>query len=173
NALTDKAVAFKQGRTQHQDLNNEITGLKSRRTNIDQAQIAMRQAISAALDVPEADMPFAGELIQVRAEGKDWEGAAERLLRNFGLSLLVPDRHYVRVAEWVDRTHLYGRLVYFRVRETGQSPALSLHPNSLVHKLSLKPDTPFYGWLEREVHHRFDLACCSTQEEFRRENKAI
>ena len=61
-------------------------------------------------------MPFAGELIQVREDEKDWEGAAERLLRNFGLSLLVPDRHYARVADWVDRTHLRGRLVYFRVR---------------------------------------------------------
>ena len=58
---------------------------------------------------------FAGELLQVRAEEREWEGAIERLLHNFGLSLLVRDVHYSRVAEWVDRTHLGGRLVYFRV----------------------------------------------------------
>ena len=51
-------------------------------------------------------MPFAGELIQVRDEERDWEGAAERLLRGFGLSLLVPDAHYAAVGDWVDRTHL-------------------------------------------------------------------
>ena len=39
---------------------------------------------------------------------QDWEGAAERLLHNFGLSLLVPDTHYQRVSDWVDRTHLRG-----------------------------------------------------------------
>ncbi len=61
-------------------------------------------------------MPFAGELIQVRDEERDWEGAAERLLRSFGLSLLVPDAHYKAVADWVDRSHLRGRLVYFHVR---------------------------------------------------------
>ena len=51
----------------------------------------MRSALCAALDLPEDDMPFAGELLQVREDERDWEGAAERLLRNFGLSLLVPD----------------------------------------------------------------------------------
>src|SRR5262249_46060743 len=101
-------------------------------------------------------------------------GAAERLLRNFGLSLLVPDRHYAIVADFVDRTHLAGRLVYFRVRDGGHNvPMPSVHPNSLVHKLALKADSPFYHWLDREVAHRFDVACCTTQEQFRRESRAI
>jgi uncharacterized protein YPO0396 len=173
NELTDKGVAFKQGVAEREELEREITGLKKRRTNIDQAQISMRQTISAALDVPESEMPFAGELIQVRDNEKDWEGAAERLLRNFGLSLLVPDGHYARVADWVDRTHLRGRIVYFRVRNSFQAALPPVHANSLVHKLAIKPDTPFYSWLEREVAHRFDVACCSTQEEFRRESRAI
>ncbi len=38
-------------------------------------------------------MPFAGELIQVREEEREWEGAAERMMRGFGLSLLVPEAH--------------------------------------------------------------------------------
>jgi uncharacterized protein YPO0396 len=148
-------------------------GLKTRRTNIDQAQVSMRQAICAALSVNESEMPFSGELIQVRETERDWEGVAERLLRNFGLSLLVPDRHYSRVANWVDCTHLSGRLVYFRVRDSLSSTLPSLHPNSLVRKLVIKPNTPFYSWLEREVAQRFDLACCNTQEEFRREGRAV
>jgi uncharacterized protein YPO0396 len=37
----------------------------------------------------------------------------------------------------------------------------------------VKPDSPFYGWLEREVAQRFDLACCSGQDQFRREARAI
>ncbi|HDR46737.1 MAG TPA: ATP-dependent exonuclease SbcCD, C subunit-like protein, partial [Geoalkalibacter subterraneus] len=115
----------------------------------------------------------AGELLQVREDERDWEGAAERLLRNFGLSLLVPDQHYPRVAEWVDATHLRGRLVYFRVRERAPAELPSLHPQSLARKILVKPDSSFYDWLEREVAHRFDLACCTTQEQFRRETKAI
>ena len=118
-------------------------------------------------------MPFAGELLQVRDDERDWEGAAERLLRNFGLSLLVPDEHYAQVAEWVDSTHLRGRLVYFRVRQSSRGELPDLHRDSLVRKLAIKPDSPFYDWLERELAHRFDVACCATQEQFRRETRAI
>jgi uncharacterized protein YPO0396 len=42
-----------------------------------------------------------------------------------------------------------------------------------VRKLQVKPDSPFYDWLEREVAHRFDLACCENQDQFRRETRAI
>jgi uncharacterized protein YPO0396 len=173
NALNEAGVAFAQQRREHEALAAEIKSLKARRSNIDDRQIAMRAALCAALNLPESDMPFAGELIQVREDEKDWEGAAERLLRNFGLSLLVPEAHYARVAEWVDRTHLKGRLVYFRVRAGGRGEMPALHPDSLARKLALKPDSPFYDWLEREIAQRFDVACCATQEQFRRETKAI
>ena len=63
-------------------------------------------ALCQALALSEGEMPFAGELLQVRADERDWEGAAERLLRNFGLSLLVPDADYAQVADWVDKTCL-------------------------------------------------------------------
>jgi uncharacterized protein YPO0396 len=118
-------------------------------------------------------MPFAGELLQVHDDERDWEGAAERLLRNFGLSLLVPDQHYPKVADWVDRTHLRGRLVYFRIRSGSRGELPNLHRDSLVRKLIIKPDSPCYDWLERELAHRFDVACCATQEQFRRETRAI
>ena len=164
---------FRQGRLEHETLSAEIASLKARKNNIDERQVAMRAALCAALGVPEAEMPFAGELIQVREEEKAWEGAAERLLHGFGLSLLVPDEHYVRVAAWVDETNLKGRLVYFRVRSVPRSDGGSLHRDSLVRKLAIRPDSPFYDWLERELAQRFDVACCATQEQFRRETRAI
>lgn len=173
NALTEHGVTLRQGKLEHNQLTLEIDSLKRRRSNIDDTQIQIRAAMCAALSLNVEDMPFAGELIQVREDERDWEGAAERLLRGFGLSLLVPDAHYKAVAEWVDCNHLRGRLVYFhvRTRKTGELP--DLHLDSLVRKLALKPDSPHYDWLERELAHRFDVACCATQEQFRRETRAI
>jgi uncharacterized protein YPO0396 len=180
NELNELGVAFAQGRKEHEELAAEISGLKARRSNIDGQQIAMRAALCEALRLREADMPYAGELIQVRDDERDWEGAAERLLRGFALSLIVPDEHYAQVSEWVDRTHLKGRLVYFRVRSAGRrfgtdtrGELPTLHPDSLVRKLVVKPDSAFYGWLERELAHRFDLACCTSQDQFRREARGI
>lgn len=173
NDLNEAGVFFAQGRAEYDQLKNEINGLKARVSNVDEKQIAMRRSVCRALSLAEEEMPFAGELLQVREDERDWEGAVERLLHGFGLSLLVPDRYYARVAEWVDRTHLRGRLVYFRVREGGRGELPSLHPDSLVGKLQVKPDSPFYDWIEREVAYRFDLACCMSQEQFRREARAI
>lgn len=173
NSLTEHGVTLRQGKQEHDQLGAEIDSLKRRRSNIDDQQIQIRSALCAALRLNVDDMPFTGELIQVRDDEHDWEGAAERLLHGFGLALLVPDAHYKAVAEWVDSSHLRGRLVYFQVRprKAGELPAL--HRDSLVRKLSIKPDTPHYDWLERELAHRFDVACCATQEQFRREARAI
>jgi uncharacterized protein YPO0396 len=173
NERNEAEVSFLQWRQEHDALTAEIKSLRSRRSNIPAEQVAMRAVISAALNLPESEMPFAGELIQVREEEREWEGAAERLLRNFALSLLVPDTHYAKAAAWVDRTHLKGRLVYFRVRPSARADLPGISRDSLVRKLAIKPDSPFYAWLEREVSHRFDVACCATQEQFRRETRAI
>ena len=173
NDLTEHGVSLRQGKQEHDTLAAEIDSLKTRRNNIPAEQIAMRTALCDALGLREADLCFAGELIQVRDDERDWEGAAERLLRNFGLSLLVSDEHYAAVTEWVDRTHLKGRLVYFRVRPGTRRERAELHRDSLARKLSVKPDSPFYDWLELELANRFNVVCCATQEQFRRETRAV
>jgi uncharacterized protein YPO0396 len=169
----EQDYAFRKAREEHTALLAEIDSLSRRRSNIEAAQIRIREAICSALGIAEDELPFAGELIQVREDERDWEGAAERLMRNFGLSLLVPEAHYRAVSEWVDRQHLGGRLVYFHVRAPKSAPASSLHPQSLVRKLAIKPDTPHYEWLEQALRARFDVACCEDAEQFRREARAL
>ena len=173
NREREKDFAFRKGREEHTALSDEIDSLARRKSNIPAAQVLIRDALCAALAIAEDELPFAGELIQVREDARDWEGAAERLLRGFGLSLLVPDAHYQAVASWVNRQHLGARLVYFHVRARKSAPDAALHPQSLVRKLVIKPDSPHYEWLEQELRNRFDFACCDTDEQFRREARAI
>ncbi len=174
NAATELGVTLRQGRQEHALRADELRSLQARKSNIPADQVALRTALCAALDIGETELPFAGELVQVREEERDWEGAAERLLRNFGLSLLVPDAHYAAVTDWVDRTHLRGRLVYYRVRaRPGHGELPAQNADSLARKLAIKPDSPHYDWLEHELARRFDVACCTTAEQFRRETRAI
>jgi len=171
--ITDQAVELRKHQTEQKSLSEEIESLKKRRSNIPGLQISIRNALCSSLAIEETQVPFVGELIQVRESEKVWEGAIERLLHNFGLSLLVPDKLYAKVAEWVDKTDLHGRIVYFRVKEEVVGVASELHPDSLVKKLEIKADSEFYGWLERELGKRFDYACCENIERFRREHQAI
>jgi len=173
NELTEHGVTLRQGKQGHDVLTAEITSLKARFSNIPSEQVAIRAAICTAIGVVPEALPFAGELLQVRETERGWEGAIERLLHNFGLSLLIPDEHYAAVAAWVDGTHLRGRLVYFRVREAARGEIRATHRDSVVRKLAIKTDSSFYNWIERELSARFDVACCATQEQFRRETRAI
>ncbi|MDZ4188071.1 MAG: ATP-binding protein [Hydrogenophaga sp.] len=175
NTLTELSVEMAQGRQERNSLQDEIHSLRARRSNMAAQHIALRAALCAALGLREDSMPFAGELLQVHDDARDWEGAAERLLHSFALSLLVPEVHYARVAQWVDDTHLKGRLVYFRVRDPARSerPAQPAPAHALARKIATKPDSPFYAWLENEVARRFDHACCTTPEQFRAEPRAI
>ena len=173
NREREEDFAFRKGREEHATLSEEIDSLQRRRSNIDTAQIRIRDALCSALAIGEDELPFAGELIQVREDERDWEGAAERLLRGFGLALLVPEAHYKAVVDWVDRQHLGARLVYFHVRPRKAAHGAALHPQSLVSKLLIKPDSPHCEWLGQELRSRFDVACCDTGEQFRREARAI
>ena len=173
NQLTEHAVDLRQGKLGHDELTREIQSLKARRSNIPADPVRLRAALCEAVGLPEAALPFAGELLQVHADAREWEGAAERLLHGFGLSLLVPDARYGQVAQWVDQTHLKGRLVYFRGRPGARGEPPATRADALARKLQIKPDSVYYDWLEREVAQRFDVACCTTHEQFLREPRAI
>jgi uncharacterized protein YPO0396 len=159
-------------REAHRDLTTEIESLKRRRSNLPAPMIALREQLSAATGIEPDEMPFAGELIEVRPGAGDWEGAAERLLHSFALNLLVPTRHYEAVSAWAEG-HIGARLVYYRVPEDVAPRRERRNPQALSEKLRLKSDTPLYSWLQREVDRRFDHICCASLEQFRRESKAI
>jgi uncharacterized protein YPO0396 len=98
NQLTDVVVEDRDLRAEAGDLNAELLSLRSRRNNIPTERLRLRDWLCREIGVAEDGLPFAGELIQIRPEWPAWEGAAERLLRGFALSLLVPDEHYRAVA---------------------------------------------------------------------------
>ncbi|HMA64435.1 MAG: ATP-binding protein [Fibrobacterota bacterium] len=174
NRRTESEVAFRTERDKHSELVKELESLKTRRSNIDSRQIEIRKSMCTALGIGDNEVPFVGELLQVRPEDTQWEGAIERLLRNFGLSLLVPERLYAQVTDWVEKTSLRGRIVYFKVPDKHQdNETVNLHSDSLVYKVSIKPESEFYTWVDTEIRKRFDYVCCLTMDHFRREKQAI
>lgn len=174
NKLVELGVDLREWRAKSTELNAELLSLRNRRSNIPRKSLDLRDQLCAELDVDETVLPFAGELIQVRSAFGEWEGAAERLLHGFALSMLVPSEHYTAVSNWINGRHLGTRLVYFRVPERlgqqGHEPNIT--ERSLFSKLEIK-DSPFYAWLERELTHRADYECVVDMDAFRRAPKAI
>ncbi|WP_083266461.1 ATP-binding protein [Arthrobacter sp. U41] len=149
----------------------ELTSLQSRPNLLPRPQLELRRRLSDGTGIPENALPYAGELLRVRDGEAEWEGAAERTLHGFALSLLVPAEHYQAVSKWVDTNNLRGRLVYLKIGESyAPRPA---EPGTLAAKIAIKHGTPFRDFLLDELGSRFDYFCCENLDDFRRYPKAL
>ncbi len=157
------------------DLANELRSLRSRKSQIPAQNLEIRDRLTQALNLESSEIPFIGELLQIRSEEKAWEGAIERLLRSFGLCLLVPQAHYQAVNTYVDRKRLKGRLVYYRVTSTDVNPTQrAFEPGRVPHKLCIKQDNKtFTQWLRDRLTKQYNYVCCEAMGQFQREMKAI
>lgn len=158
----------------------ELVSLKSRKNQIPLEILNIREQLAMDLEIKEDEIPFAGELLKVNDDEKDWEGALERLLRGFGVSMLVPERYYRQISQYVNERKLKDnknrgmRFEYFKVPHNFKQNNFQndVDTDSVVNKIDIKPDTPFEEWLEAELQKRFDLKCVSL-EEFQKQSDVI
>lgn len=171
--LKNKLVVEKEDATRElARIQTELASLaRLGKSNIPSLLTDIRQLMAQELKLLESDLPFAGELIDVKATEKDWQGAIERVLRGFALSMLVDEDHYQAVSGYVDRTFLKGRLVYIRTLPQS-APAQAPKPNSVVQKVVVA-DGPFRQWINSELRPRFDLECYETADELRARTSGI
>jgi uncharacterized protein YPO0396 len=172
NQRSEADAAFRELRKEHRVLTDEIESIRHRPSNIPREQVLLRARLAAEFGADAEQLPFAGELLAVRDEFAPWEGAIERVLRSFALSLLVADELYPRVSAWIDQNALGTRLVYFRVRPV-EGRRAETQPDSLVDRVVVKTDGAHRDWLRAELARRFDYVCCDTLERFRRERQAL
>lgn len=158
---------------QYNDIDRELQSLRQRPSNIPARILNMRKAMCSALELDENKLPFVGELVEVKEEESYWEGAIERVLHNFGLSILVDDELYGVVSEYVNGTNLKGRLVYYRMKQQEKPVLLEDEEKLLIKKIRIKPDAPCYSWLETELASRFDYVCCEDIADFRHFPRAV
>ncbi|MCC2624292.1 MAG: hypothetical protein K0R14_165 [Burkholderiales bacterium] len=151
---------------------SELNSLKLRTSNIPAKMLKIREELTQTLNLDIELIPFVGELIQVSPNEKEWEGAIERVLHNFGLSLLVADEYYEMISKYVEKTNLRGKLVYYRVK-SDTADIKDIDPRSLWHKLLIKPDNRFYSWINEQIQKRFNYICCDNLDDFRRNSIAM
>lgn len=157
------------------ELEEDLEFLKNRNSQIDPRFLRMRNQIAEDLELDATDIPFVGELIQVRSDESDWQGAIERRLHDFGLSILVKEEDFTRIRDYVNDTDLKNKIVYLRTLPHKKTNSYEIKENSLINKIEIKDDIDvhFFDWLEAELRLRHNLVCCESMEEFNREEYAI
>lgn len=151
----------------------ELNSLLSRKTQIPEINLKLRSQITAALNLNNDDLPFAGELIRVKENETKWEGAIERILHNFALSLLVDEGIYRSVSTFINSTDLKGRIVFYKIANEKRKFRESFQRTSLINKIEIRNESRFKEWLLAEVCDKFNYECCDSLEDFFRHPYAL
>ncbi|MCF6309867.1 MAG: hypothetical protein L3J19_05270 [Sulfurimonas sp.] len=154
------------------ELQAELAYLKNHHSNIPHKISKIRDNMAKELDLSADKLPFVGELLEV--QDKNWEGAIERVLHSFALSLLVDSEYYDKVSEYVERTNLKGKLVYLKVqKEKNRDRFVEILPSSLLNKINIKSTSSLYDPLKSMLDERFNIPCVENMSDFRKYKKAL
>ena len=159
-------------RQREKEIGGELDNLRHSRTNISRDLAEARARVCQATGLTKSQLPYAAELLEVRAEYQEWTGAIERVLRPFARVMLVPAAHTLKVSATVDALHLGTLLRFESVPLRADSPGRARAANSLVHRVEIK-DGPMAAWLTTELTGRYDYACVDSVEELGRVERGV
>lgn len=149
---------------QHREKAEELTELRSAKSLIPSKPVARRNDITRRTGVPVVELPYVAELVDVAAGHERWRPAAEKVLRNYGMRLLVPEEHKDTIQRFIDQHDMAGLVEYSIVTAT---PTHRPEPveNTLAAKLTVDTDHPSGTWLAAQLTTKFDHTCVETASE--------
>ncbi|WP_105565270.1 ATP-binding protein [Microbacterium halophytorum] len=162
--------AYAEARAASRATEREIASLEAearaaldRSDSIPQALHDSRDAMAAAAGLSRDDLPFVGELLEVRTEFEPWNEAIGLALGGFATTLLIDQR---RLGEF--RAAINGVRTPVRIRYEGAQADLGsardLDPATLPGRLDYR-ESPFVGWLQERLERRFGFTCVDAPEE--------
>jgi uncharacterized protein YPO0396 len=155
-------------------ITNELNLLRSQSNNITGPTARIRNEILSHLGIPEKQLPFIGELIKVRKDGKDWEPAIEKLLNDFAQTLIVPIEFYSMVNKYAHERELNAKILYRKYNRKDIAPVIFSNSaeNELINKLEIR-DSEFSEFIKQEIERSYKFICTEDLEEFRLADKAL
>lgn len=169
--LKNKADDFE---TSTDELVNTIKTLQKNKNNIAGRVAEIREELVEYIGATKEEIPFIGELIQIKQDELAWEASIEKVLHNFALRLIVPPKYYSEVNKYVNGNNLRGRIRYEKYEEEDYLKNFqnkNINEKSLVKKINIKTKTPYYEWIESYLEAQFDFVCVDNLPEFERYSK--
>lgn len=153
-----------------------IKTLRENGNNISGRVASIRDEILAKTGATKKEIPFVGELIKVSDDDAKWLPSIEKVLHSFALRLIVPEKYYKAVNNYVNETDLKGKITYIRFKDSFSLSALNTYmpnENELISKLSFKIDSPYADFVEHNIQSRFNYLCAEDMNDFAKAEKAI
>ncbi|HSO91286.1 MAG TPA: SbcC/MukB-like Walker B domain-containing protein, partial [Arthrobacter sp.] len=156
-----------------------LGSLRTRKSLLPPSSIENRSAIAAATGVPEEQMPFGGELIDL-AEGQDrWRPAAERALRSLATTLLVAGEHFGAVTRYLNDHSVRGALRAVDVSKPLAGGALAVQDaadGDLLTRLdilAMGPSAEAGEWIRERIALDFAYPCVEDPDDLARLDKGL
>lgn len=154
---------------------DELETLRNQKNNITGRVAEIRREILQTTGASENEIPFIGELLQIKSKAKSkWEFAIEKVLHHFALQLIVPERFYHIVNQYVNENNLKGRIVYQQVKnESFLNQLVPDVQDSLLSKMELNRQSEYADWLENQILTHFDYVCTEDLNLFKSYKRAL
>ncbi|MBE1875486.1 ATP-binding protein [Myceligenerans pegani] len=135
--------------------------------HLHRARLELAQAAGMGVD----ELPFVGELLEVRTEFEPWRGAFNLALGGFATVMLIDAGRLGAFRKAIDSVPTSSR-VNFQGVPTGQQDTVGLDSRTLPGRLDVR-EGPFTGWLKSELHRRFAYVCVDTPGQLSQHPKAL
>lgn len=165
SARNDAIRRHGKARTELREINEELTSLAKRTSNIGHRHILVREELCRELGLRPRELPFAGELIDVVDDHREWEPVAQRLLGGFATTLLVPESVIGQVSAYINDHHTGVRLVYRSIPDQVRVPQRAGTADALSLKLKIV-DGPFHNWVLAQLRTRYEYRCVESPADF-------
>ena len=152
-------------------LRAERAAVAVRKDNIPEALHAARAVLAQAAGLSTDDLPFVGELVEVRTEHEPWRTAFNLALGSFATVMLIDTAHLRAFRGAIDAVPT-ARRIRFEGVPTGLRDDVALDQRTLPGRLDFRGG-PFTGWLRSELASRFGFVCVDTPDELSQHDKAL
>lgn len=170
-AFAEAASGEKAAAREVAELEAEALRAAGRSDNIPRALHESRELLADAAGLEPEDLPFVGELVEVRTEFEPWREAFNLALGGFATTLLIDTAHLPRFRAAIDGVRTPVRLRYEGVH-TGLDATGARDRRTLPGRLDYQR-TPFTGWLQDRLDDRFGFVCVDAPAELSHHRMAL
>ena len=182
-SLNEKNEEWRLAKNDEERISKAITSnietlntLQKNKNNISGRVAEIREMILLEIHAKAEEVPFIGELIRVKDSEKVWENSIEKILHNFALRLVVPEKYYRQVSQYVNSHDLQGRIVYQRYENTASLKSFQFrdyNENSLIGKIEFNPKSIYSEWVKDVIIENYNYICVDDLDEFYRYGEKV
>ena len=153
-------------RRNREQLERDLTSYRTRRSNVPPDADALRHRVAAGSGVDPARLPFAGELMEVSSEQRQWSVAVDRVLGPLAGNIVVDAADWDVVTRFVNDNNMRGRVDLIPAGPSGQATCVPLS-KSVPAMVNLAPDSPYRHWLQAHLVAHYSYLCVEGSDQLR------